>query len=99
MSDGRVLVDTSVWVAFFRGGETELCDRLDALLDAGRVVLSGVVEMELLQGLRPYEQVRISDLLGALDYVDAERADFTMAGQRLGALRRRFCDLVLCPKS
>ena len=56
-----VLADTDVWIAFFRksrGGEgqRELADALEQLILEDRVVLCGVVELELLQGLREGER-------------------------------------------
>lgn len=84
-----VLVDSSVWIEFFRSGEGPVSDRLAALLDEERVALTGVVELELLQGARPRERRTLEELLGALAYVESERADFVLAGEWLGDLRRR----------
>jgi len=57
-------------------------------LEEDRALLCGVVEAEILQGLRSAERDKVADLLTALKYLDAERQDFLRAGKRLGELRR-----------
>ena len=85
----EVMVDTSVWIEYFRRGEGKACDTLEALLEQDRALLCGVVEAEILQGLRPGERERVSDLFLAVPYLETERRDFVRAGERLGNLRRR----------
>jgi hypothetical protein len=82
-----VLVDTSVWVDYFRGGDSGAVAVLDNLLEEKRAALCGTVEMELLQGVRPADKDRLVDLLTALRYIETERADFQMAGELLASLR------------
>ena len=45
-----VLVDTSVWISFFRGrkDEAEVCEALDYLLSGDEVVVNDVILSELL---------------------------------------------------
>jgi predicted nucleic acid-binding protein len=50
-----VLVDTSIWIDAFRGANPTVKNALDSLLAEDRVVFCGVVEMELLHGIRPKE--------------------------------------------
>lgn len=46
-----ILVDTSVWAAFFRGVEPT-ASRLDGLLEANEVAVAGPIVTELLRGVR-----------------------------------------------
>lgn len=90
----RVLADTNVWIAFFRGkrargAERKVAEALDRLIAEDRVVLCGVVEMELLSGLREAERTLLESHLSALLYLDTEREDFRRAGEILGTLRRQ----------
>lgn len=62
----RVVVDTSVFVDFFRGKPTASFDRL---LRANAVLLSQYVRLELLQGLRRNEAHRVGTLLRAIPQV------------------------------
>lgn len=85
----NVLVDTSVWVDFFRGRESPAASLLDRLLEEKKVVLCGTVELELLQGARAGEKSMLRDLLTALPYLETERVDFQTAGEFLGDLRSK----------
>lgn len=72
-AEGNVLVDTSVWIEFFRK-DTATSRALEALIKAGRVVVPGIVVFELLQGVKPEkEKGRIMDLLSNLDYVEMSK--------------------------
>ncbi len=74
----KVIIDTSVWIEYFRNkkGNT-VTEYLDMLLKEDRVVLCGVVEMELLRGVRTHERDRIKDLLSALHSAETLREDFS----------------------
>jgi predicted nucleic acid-binding protein len=87
MSD--VLVDSCVWIDYFRAGRGPLFDAVDSLLDQGRVILCGMVELEIIQGLRPLEARRVRALFAALRFLPTEREDFVAAGRLLQELRRR----------
>ena len=58
-----ILVDTSAWIAFFRGAGP-LADRVDELLVTNEVALCGPVLTELRRGLRsPAERRKVIPLL------------------------------------
>lgn len=84
-----VMVDSSVWIEYFRQGRGVVFDAVDALVDEDRAVLCGIVELEIVQGLRPRERRLVTDLFSALSYLETERQDYVAAGERLGELRRR----------
>jgi predicted nucleic acid-binding protein len=62
---------------------------VDDLLKGGEASICGMIELEILQGLRPRERERVSELFSALAYVETERRDYVLAGERLGDLRRQ----------
>jgi len=62
---------------------------LDRLIGEDRVVLSGVVEMELYQGLRENERDLLEAQFTALKFFETSREDFRRAGHLLGDLRRQ----------
>lgn len=82
------MIDSSAWVEYFRHGEGPVSVAVDDLLEEDRALLCGVVEAEILQGLRRGEREEVADLFAALRYLDTERRDFSRAGERLGELRR-----------
>lgn len=83
-----VLVDTSAWIAFFRGDEP-VASQVDQLLAAGSAAFCGVVELELRQGLRPKERELVLSLLSAATRLPTEEADWAQAGDLLTSLRRK----------
>lgn len=65
-----ILVDSSVWIDFFRGTVTPQTERLDALLGSELLVVGDLILAEVLQGFsseRDFNQAR--KLLTALDVV------------------------------
>ena len=84
-----VLVDSSAWIEYFRRGRGVVSDLVDGLLQSGEAAICGMVELEILQGLRAREAEQVSDLFFALVYIETERRDYVFAGEYLGDLRRQ----------
>lgn len=84
-----VLVDSSAWIDYFRHADSPIGEAINRLLDEDRLVLCGIVELELLQGVRPHERRTLAGLFQVLRYVETERRDFVAAGERLATLRRK----------
>jgi len=57
-----VLVDTSVWIEYFRNGNN--FDRLDFLIDENLVLVNDLILSELIPFLRIRKQHKIIELLG-----------------------------------
>ena len=90
MSAERVLVDTSVWVEYFRGGNPSLSARLDALMKTGRVSIPTVVLAEMIQGARTETEIRtIEDLQDAFTVIDQKAGTWIDAGKLSYSLRRK----------
>jgi predicted nucleic acid-binding protein len=65
-----ILVDTSVWVDYFRGIRSAQAERLDGLLGVEPLAIGDLILTEVLQGFtadRDFRKVR--RLLAALDFV------------------------------
>ena len=60
----RVLVDSSVWIDYFRAGR--YAKELESLLDDGRVVINDLILAELVPVLHVKRKPRLIDLLGEL---------------------------------
>jgi predicted nucleic acid-binding protein len=61
-----VLVDTSVWIAFFRQGTSQAAKKLDMLLEEGEVCSCGLIEAELLPGLYRKDRAGVRTLMAGL---------------------------------
>ena len=61
-----VLIDTSVWVAYFRGADRRLEQHLQLILDEDLAVLAIPVKIELLSGCSAKELPRLRRVLEAL---------------------------------
>jgi predicted nucleic acid-binding protein len=84
-----ILVDSSVWIDFFRGTATPQVERLDALLGSEPLVVGDLVLAEVLQGFsseRDFNQAR--KLLTALDVVELGGREIAIqAARNFRALR------------
>jgi predicted nucleic acid-binding protein len=83
----EVLIDTSAWIAFFRGHEP-LASRVDAALADGSAAVCGMIELEVLQNVRPGEE-DVRSLMRSTLRLRTDEADYREAGERLAGLRRR----------
>lgn len=66
-----ILVDSSVWIDYFRGSRTPQTDRLDQLLGAEPVAIGDLMLAKVLQGFdgeRDFE--RALEMLAALDLIE-----------------------------
>ena len=84
-----VLVDTSVFIDFFRGSDAPSVDRLVELISSDRVALCGLIEAEIRYGLRPSERDRVQSLLKGFQTLDTKEEDFHHAGDLGSRLRVR----------
>ncbi len=78
-----ILVDSSVWIDFFRGTQTPQAEKLDGLLDTTRIVVGDLIVAEVLQGVRDereFQQVRKT--LDTFDQVDVVGKDIAVQAAR-----------------
>ncbi|MBM3295531.1 MAG: PIN domain-containing protein [Candidatus Aminicenantes bacterium] len=90
MNAERVLVDTSVWVEYFRRGDGELSAPIDNLMDEGEICIPTIVLAELIQGARSAAEVRtIEDLKNAFNIIDQKEGTWLEAGRISYELRKK----------
>lgn len=87
----KVLVDTSVWIDFFRGVASEKVSLLDAaILKKDDICCCGFVLTEVLQGIRAdKEYVETKLLFDDLIYLETDRSAFEFAARMYRELRRK----------
>ncbi len=101
-----ILVDSSVWIDFFRGKPTPQVERLDELLAQERIVVGDLVMTEVLQGFRTerdFNQARKT--LETFDFVELggfevalQAAKNFRALQALGYTTRKTIDTLIATK-
>ena len=86
-----ILVDSSVWIDYFRGAATPQSDRLDALLGAEPLATGDVVLTEVLQGFSSQRDFNDAlRLLTSLAIVDIGGQDIAVkAARNFRVLRER----------
>ncbi len=101
-----ILVDSSVWIDFFRGTTTPQTERLDALLGSEPLIVGDLILTEVLQGFaneREFNQAK--KLLLALDVVDLGGQETAIQAARnfrvlraKGATIRKTIDTIIATK-
>ena len=101
-----ILVDSSVWIDYFRGNPTPQTDRLDALLGTEPLAIGDLVLVEVLQGFADeteFKQAR--KLLTSLVLVDIGGHDIAIQAARnyralraLGVTVRKTIDTVIATR-
>ena len=85
------LVDTTVWIDFFRGTDTPQVQELDRMLNANEdVCICGVILMEVLQGIR--DDKEYANALASFDsfiVLPMTQPTFIKAAELYRILRRR----------
>lgn len=94
IKDG-VIVDTSVLISFFRG-EEKIADKVSSLLQNNRVVTTGIIIAELLQGMKDMkEESNISDILAETSPLEITIDLWIKAGKLALSLRKKGINLPL----
>jgi hypothetical protein len=101
-----ILVDSSVWIDYFRGTATPQTDKLDALLGTEPIAIGDLILTEVLQGFasdRDFNQAR--KLLTSLAVVDLGGRDIAIQAARhfralraLGVTVRKTIDTVIATR-
>ena len=85
-----VLVDTSVWIDYFKERDEFIEAELDELLRSGQVAVSGLILAELRRGCRTPAQVgMLLAALAPLEYLEADRSTWLRAGEIISDCAQR----------
>ncbi len=101
-----ILVDSSVWIDYFRGAETPQCERLDALLGDEPLAIGDLILTEVLQGFtsdKDFNQAR--KLLTSLVVIDLGGREIALQAARnfrtlraLGVTVRKTIDTLIATR-
>ena len=91
----KVLVDTTVWIDFFRGTPSPKVTRLEDLIQQREdICCCGFVLTEVLQGIRAEKElIETKRLFEGLIYLPDDRSTFELAATIYRELRRKGCTI------
>ncbi|MGK2941544.1 MAG: type II toxin-antitoxin system VapC family toxin [Immundisolibacter sp.] len=101
-----ILVDSSVWIDYFRGNATPQADRLDTLLATEPLAIGDLILLEVLQGFNDEKEFnQANKLLSRLPPVDLGGYDIAIQAARnyrtlrmLGVTVRKTIDTVIATR-
>ena len=85
----KVLVDTSIWIEYFRGKEPAY-SLVAGLMDERRICLIGLILAELIQGARSEKEIAVLlDFLQVFEFFPENPALWAKAGRLSNSLRQK----------
>jgi predicted nucleic acid-binding protein len=80
--NGRVLIDTSAWIDFFRRKKEPVFELVAGYLRDQKAIGSGIVLLELLRGGKSLKELTvIKELFSVIKMVDPNPESYRLAGQ------------------
>ena len=90
MKGEKVLVDTSVWIAYFKNRDSRFSDMVDDLLTAARICVPKVVIAELIQGAKSEKEISvIKEFFEAFTIIDHTESTWEQAGRLSFSMKRK----------
>ncbi len=90
MKGKKVLIDTSIWIDYFRGSSENLGTRVDEYLSAETVFAPAVVMAELIQGAKSERELSaIDELFGTIHLLEQQQDTWKNAGLLSYKLKRK----------
>lgn len=90
MRDKKILIDTSVWIDYFKGNDTPLQYRVDKALTHSHIYIPKVVLAELIQGAKSEKEIAvIEDFIEAFHIIDQKEDTWMKAGRLSFSMKRK----------
>ena len=90
MRDNRVLVDTSIWIAYFKDADPALTEKIDDIITFSDVYVPRVVIAELIQGAKTEKEISvIKDFVEAFHVIDQTENTWLRAGRLSFSMKRK----------
>lgn len=85
-----IIVDTSVWIEFFRNKDSHISNHLKQLLRSGKVAITGMILAEIFQGIKsPDEAGTVKKNLESLPFIEMQKEVWQLAGETSASLRKK----------
>ncbi|VAX09370.1 hypothetical protein MNBD_GAMMA26-1888 [hydrothermal vent metagenome] len=76
----KVIVDTCIWIEFFRS-KSEISNRMKELVSHDRVIVTGIILAELLQGVKgKQEKKSIESIFNTMEYLEMTKGVWLETG-------------------
>jgi len=86
----KVLIDTSVWIDYFKNKNLSLSRRVDDILSTADVYVPRIVIAELIQGAKSDKEISvIEEFIGAFNIVDQQQDTWIRAGKLSNSLKKK----------
>jgi predicted nucleic acid-binding protein len=90
MSADRILIDTSVWIEYFRSKSSSVAQKVDRILEQDEVCVPKIVIAELMQGSKSKKELSvIEDFFDAFHIIDQKEDSWIRAGSLSYRLKKR----------
>lgn len=90
MKDNRVLIDTSVWIDYFKDGDNQFAKKVNEVLSFSDVCVPRVVIAELIQGAKSEKEISvIEEFIGAFNIIDQTEDTWIKAGRLSFSMKRK----------
>jgi predicted nucleic acid-binding protein len=90
MNAERILIDTSVWIEYFRNRSSNISNKVDEALSKKEVFVPKIVIAELIQGAKSEREVSIiRDFLEAFHIIDQKEDTWVKAGELSFNLKKK----------
>ena len=88
LAEPPILVDTSVWIAYFR--KEESAPPMNELIDSGRVCSTNLIVAELIQGAKSDKEIRVlKDFLDVFPFLREQEETWFKAAYMAYQLRKK----------
>ena len=90
MSVERILIDTSVWIEYFRNKSSLFGEKVDRILDTDEVYVPKIVIAELMQGAKSANELSVvEDFFDAFHVIDQKEDSWIKAGRLSYKLKKK----------
>jgi tRNA(fMet)-specific endonuclease VapC len=90
MSADRILIDTSVWIEYFRNKSSPIAEKVDRVLDEDEIYVPKIVIAELIRGAKAKREVSIiEDFFDAFQIIDQKEDTWIKAGRLSYSLKKK----------
>lgn len=83
MSAERILLDTSIWIDYFRHETSAISDKVDEILSHREVYVPKIVIAELIQGAKSKKEISVIENFLDAFYIIDQKADTWLKAGRL----------------